>query len=279
MSTTVVPKARPVLGWFAHDTFAVAKRHLLTFTRVPESLFFALIQPIMFVVLFAYVFGGSINVGSGGAAAYREFLIPGIFAQTVAFAIAGITVGIAEDAHKGIMDRFHSLPMRQGAVLSGHTIAMLVQNAAVLFAMSVTGFLVGWRIRGSFLDAVLAYLLLFLFAYALTWVGALIGLSVPNPQVAGTAGLVWIFPLTFASSAFTPTSAMPAWLETFAVWNPVSCLALAVRDLFGNPTPFVGTSFPEQNAVLLSFCWAIGILLVFAPLAVRKYRKASGAKR
>lgn len=279
MSTIDIPKAKPLFGWFVHDTLAVSSRFMLTFLRVPETLFFAIVQPIMFIVLFAYVFGGSINVGEGGAAVYREFLIPGIFAQTVSFAVAGITVGIAEDAQKGIMDRFHSLPMRQGAVLAGRTIAELFQNAAVLIAMAVTGFIVGWRIRGSFLDAVTAFALLLLFAYALTWVGALIGLSVPNPQVAGTAGLIWIFPLTFASNAFTPTSAMPAWLETFAVWNPVSCLALSARQLFGNPTPFVGSSFPEQHPVALSFAWAIAIIVVFAPLAIRKYRKAAGAKK
>lgn len=279
MSTIEIPKAKPRLGWFVHDTLAVASRFMLTFLRVPETLFFAIVQPIMFIVLFAYVFGGSINVGEGGAEVYREFLIPGIFAQTVSFAVAGITVGIAEDAQKGIMDRFHSLPMRQGAVLAGRTIAELFQNGAVLIAMAVTGFLVGWRVRGSLVDAITAFGLLLLFAYALTWVGALIGLSVPNPQVAGTAGLIWIFPLTFASNAFTPTSAMPTWLETFAVWNPVSCLALAARQLFGNPTPFVGTSFPEQHPVALSFAWAIMIIVVFAPLAIRKYRKAAGAKK
>ena len=279
MSMIDAPKAKPRLGWFIHDSLAVTSRFMLTFLRVPETLFFAIVQPIMFIVLFAYVFGGSINVGEGGAAVYREFLIPGIFAQTVSFAVAGITIGIAEDAQKGIMDRFHSLPMRPGAVLAGRTVAELVQNAAVLVAMAITGLIVGWRIRGSFFDAVAGFGLLLLFAYALTWVGALIGLSVPNPQVAGTAGLIWIFPLTFASSAFTPTSAMPAWLETFAVWNPVSCLALSARQLFGNPTPFVGTSFPEQHPVLLSFAWAIGIIVVFGPLAVRKYRRTSGAKK
>lgn len=275
-----VPVApRPALGWMVHDTFAVMRRFLIKMTRVPETVFFALVQPIMFVVLFAYVFGGSINVGEGGAAAYREFLIPGIFAQTVAFAVAGITVGIAEDAQKGIMDRFRSLPMRPGAVLAGQTLAELVQNFLVLIAMSVTGFLVGWRIRSSLTEAIAGFALLLLFAYALTWVGALIGQSVPNPQVAGTAGLIWIFPLTFASSAFTPTANMPNWLETFAVWNPISCLALAVRELFGNPTPFVGDSFPEQNAVMLSFAWGIVLLLIFAPLAVRKFRKNAGVKK
>jgi ABC-2 type transport system permease protein len=265
---------RPPMGWLVHDTLAVARRHILKITRVPETLFFALVQPVIFVLLFAFVFGGSINVGEGGAQVYREFLIPGIFAQTVAFAIAGITVGIAEDAQKGIMDRFRSLPMRPAAVLGGHTAASLVQNALVLVMLTITGMLVGWRIRGSVADAITAYVLLLLFAYALTWVGALIGLSVPDPQVAGTAGLVWIFPLTFVSNAFTPTANMPSWLEPFALWNPISCLALAVRQLFGNPTPFVGDTFPEQNAVLLAFLWAFALLAVFAPLAVRKYRRS-----
>jgi ABC-2 type transport system permease protein len=274
--STVIESAeqRPPLGWLVADTLAVARRHVLKTWRVPEILFFALLQPVIFVLLFAFVFGGSINVGAGGAQVYREFLIPGIFAQTVAFAIAGITVGIAEDAQKGIMDRFRSLPMRPSAVLSGHTLAILAQNALVLVMLSVTGLVVGWRIRGSFSDAVVAYLLLLLFAYALTWLGALIGLSVPNPQVAGTAGLVWIFPLTFISNVFTPTANMPSWLETFAVWNPISCLALAVRQLFGNPTPFVGDTFPEQNAVLLAFVWGVVLFLIFAPLAVRKYRRS-----
>jgi ABC-2 type transport system permease protein len=265
---------RPAMGWLMHDTIAVARRHVLKTTRVPETLFFALVQPVIFVVLFAFVFGGSINVGEGGAQVYREFLIPGIFAQTVAFAIAGITVGIAEDAQKGIMDRFRSLPMRPAAVLSGHTAAALVQNALVLVMLTITGLIVGWRIRGSVVDAIAAYALLLLFAYALTWLGALVGLSVPDPQVAGTAGLVWIFPLTFVSSAFTPTANMPDWLATFAVWNPVSCLALAVRELFGNPTPFVGDTFPEQNAILMATLWGFALLAVFAPLAVRKYRRS-----
>jgi len=267
---------RPALGWLLTDTMAVAKRHVLKITRVPESLFFSLIQPIMFVLLFAYIFGGAINLGEGGnPQAYREFLIPGIFAQTVMFAVAGITIGITEDADKGIMDRFRSLPMRPGAVLGGHTIATLIENTLVLFMLSVTGLLVGWRIRGSLLDAFLAYLLLILFAYSLTWVGAWIGLHMPNPQVAGTAGLAWIFPLTFASSVFTPIATMPSWLQGFAQWNPVSCLALATRELFGNPIPFPGDSFPEQYPVLVSFGYVIVLLGIFAPLAVRAYKTRS----
>jgi ABC-type multidrug transport system permease subunit len=271
---------RPKLGWYLSDTMTVAKRHVLKITRMPESLFFALIQPVMFVLLFAFIFGGAINLGSdGGPQAYREFLIPGIFAQTVMFAVASITVGITEDANRGIMDRFRSLPMHPGAVLGGHTLASLIQNSLVILMLSITGLAVGWRIRGGLADAVIAYLLLLLFAYAITWVGAWIGLHMPSPEVAGTAGLAWIFPLTFASSVFTPIATMPSWLQGFAQWNPVSCLALATRDLFGNPIPFPGESFPEQHAVALSFGYAFLLLAIFIPLSVRAFKtRNSGGK-
>lgn len=273
MTTTQTP--RPAVGWFMTDTLAVTKRHILKITRVPESLFFSLIQPVMFVLLFAFVFGGAINVGPNGAQSYREYLIPGIFAQTVMFAVAGITVGITEDSTKGIMDRFRSLPMRPGAVLAGHTLASLMQNILVLVMLSITGLAVGWRIHSSVVDAFSAYLLLAVFAYAMTWVGAWIGLHMPNSEVAGTAGLAWIFPLTFASNIFTPISTMPGWLQPIALWNPVSCLALACRELFGNPTPGLGTTFPEQHAVALAFGYAIVIIAIFAPLAVRRFKSRS----
>jgi ABC transporter DrrB family efflux protein len=263
---------RPRFGWLITDSIAVSRRHLLKITRVPESLFFALIQPVMFVLLFAFVFGGAIDVGPGGAQAYREYLIPGILAQTVMFAVAGITVGITEDASKGIMDRFRSLPMRPGAVLTGHTLASLLQNILVISILSITGFAVGWRIHNGFSDAALAYLMFATFAYAITWVGAWIGLHMPNSEVAGTAGLAWIFPFTFASNIFTPVATMPGWLQPFVLWNPVSSLALAARQLFGNPTPLLGDSFPERYPVQLSFAYSFLLLAIFAPLAVRAFK-------
>lgn len=263
---------RPRLGWLITDSIAVSRRHLLKITRVPESLFFALIQPVMFVLLFAFVFGGAIDVGPGGAQAYREYLIPGILAQTVMFAVAGITVGITEDASKGIMDRFRSLPMRPGAVLTGHTLASLLQNILVIMILSITGLAVGWRIHNGLSDAALAYFMFATFAYAITWVGAWIGLHMPNSEVAGTAGLAWIFPFTFASNIFTPVATMPGWLQPFVLWNPVSCLALAARQLFGNPTPLLGDSFPERYPVELSFAYSFLLLAIFAPLAVRAFK-------
>jgi ABC-type multidrug transport system permease subunit len=226
----------------------------------------------MFVFLFAFVFGGAIDVGPGGAQAYREYLIPGILAQTVMFAVAGITVGITEDASKGIMDRFRSLPMRPGAVLTGHTLASLLQNILVIMILSITGLAVGWRIHNGFSDAALAYFMFATFAYAITWVGAWIGLHMPNSEVAGTAGLAWIFPFTFASNIFTPVATMPEWLQPFVLWNPVSCLALAARQLFGNPTPLLGDSFPERYPVELSFAYSFLLLAIFAPLAVRAFK-------
>jgi len=285
-TSEIETKYRPTFGWLVSDTVAVAKRHILKITRVPESLFFALIQPVMFVLLFAFVFGGAITLsgnGASSAADYREYLIPGIFAQTVMFAVASITVGITEDANRGIMDRFRSLPMRPGAVLGGHTLASLFQNTLVLIILSITGLLVGWRIRSSVADALLGYLLLATFAYAMTWIGAWIGLHMPSPEVAGTAGLAWIFPLTFASNVFTPIATMPSWLQPIALWNPVSCLALACRKLFGNPIPVFensGHSFPEVHAVQMAFAYALLFLAIFAPLAVRafKTRNVGGLK-
>lgn len=270
---------RPKFGWYFSDTASITKRHVIKITRVPESLFFALIQPVMFVLLFAYVFGGAINVGENGAQSYREFLIPGIFAQTVMFAVAGITIGITEDSTKGIMDRFRSLPMKPGAVLAGHTLASLIQNILVLFVLSITGLAVGWRIHTDLAHAFVGYFVLALFAYAMTWVGAWIGLHMPNAEVAGTAGLAWIFPLTFASNIFTPIGTMPGWLQPIALWNPVSCLALAARESFGNPTPLTGNSFPEQHPVGMAIAYGLIILAIFIPLAVRRYktRNAIGA--
>ena len=273
MTTSQSP--RPTTGWLLSDTLAITKRHVLKITRVPESLFFSLIQPIMFVLLFAFVFGGAINVGPNGAQSYREYLIPGIFAQTVMFAIAGITIGITEDSTKGIMDRLRSLPMRPGAVLAGHTLASLMQNLLVITMLSLTGLAVGWRIHNGFVDAVTAYFLLAMFAYSMTWVGAWIGLHMPNPEVAGTAGLAWVFPLTFASNIFTPISTMPGWLQPIALWNPVSCLALSCRQLFGNPVPEIGTAFPEQHAAILSFTYAVLFIAIFAPLSVRYFKNRS----
>ncbi|MFJ4963462.1 ABC transporter permease [Streptomyces sp. NPDC088729] len=261
------------------DSLVVAKRNLIRMTRIPEMVIFGLIQPIMFVVLFTYVFGGSIQVGgSTSPQAYREFLMAGIFAQTVTFATAGAGAGIADDMHKGLIDRFRSLPMARGAVLTGRTIADLVQTTLTLVVLAGVALLVGWRTHENFGKVLLGFLLLLLLGYAFSWIGALIGLTVRTPEAATSGGLIWLFPLTFISNAFVDANQMPTFLRHIAEWNPFSATVQACRELFGNLPPGFKTSdaWPMQHAVLASILWSVLILLVFRTLAVRKYRSATG---
>jgi ABC-2 type transport system permease protein len=279
-TTTAAPmRRRPLLGWAIHDGMVVSRRNLIQSIRVPELLFFSLVQPVMFVLLFAYVFGGAIPIpgaeGAGASDAYRNYLMPGIFGQTVAFAAAASAVGLAEDMRRGIIDRFRSLPMAHGAVLFGRTLADAARQILVLFVLSITGFLVGWRITGGVLDAILAYCLLLLFAYAIAWVGATIGLTSPNPEVASTAGLIWLFPLTFLSNAFVPISSMPGWLQAVAAYNPISTLVLSTRELFGNPTGPQPDYWPLQHAALYTVISCIAIIVIFSVLASRAFSRAS----
>lgn len=272
-------KSRPVMGWALHDGMITAKRHLIQIPRIPELMFFSLIQPVIFVLLFAFVFGGAIPVPGAdpgaGADAYREYLMPGIFGQTVTFAAAGATVGLAEDMHKGIIDRFRSLPMANSAVLTGRTVADLVRMVAVLGVLSLTGLAVGWRIHNGIPKAAMAYGLLLLFAFAISWVGCWIGLHMPNPETANTAGLAWLFPLSFLSVAFVPLQGLPTWLQPIAAWNPISSLVLACRELFGNPTGAPGDFLPQRYPVLFSLLWSLAILAVFVPLSVRYFKRAT----
>lgn len=277
-----VPRSRPILGWHLHDGIVVGKRNLIQTIRVPELLFFSLVQPVIFVLMFAYVFGGAIPVpgasGDGGAEAYRAYLIPGIFAQTVAFAAASSTVGIAEDMHKGIIDRFRSLPMKASAVLFGRTFADAARMVLVLTVLTITGLVVGWRIDNGVGPAILAYALLLLFAYVVAWIGSWVGLYMPNPETANTAGLIWLFPLTFVSNAFVPLAGMPAGLQAVAAWNPLSALTLSCRELFGNPTGLATgerTYWSLEHAELYTLLSCALLLLIFVPLAVRKYRRTT----
>ena len=260
------------------DSLVVAKRNLIRMLRIPEVVVFGLIQPIMFVVLFSYVFGGAIPVpGQHGNApvVYRNYLMAGIFAQTVTFATAGAGAGIADDMHKGLIDRFRSLPMTRGAVLTGRTLADLVQTALTVLVLSGVALIVGWRIHDGFPKALAAFGLLLLLGYAFSWIGALIGLLVRSPEAATSGGLIWLFPLTFISNAFVPTSGMPASLRTVADWNPFSATVQACRRLFGNPQGTISHAWPMQHPVLASLLWSLLILVVFRTLAVRKYRSAT----
>jgi ABC transporter DrrB family efflux protein len=260
------------------DGLVVAKRNLIKIKRVPDLLVFTTLQPIMFVLLFAYVFGGAIGAEDGGQA-YREFLIAGIFAQTVVFGATITGAGLAEDVKKGIIDRFRSLPMSGSAVLVGRTLSDVVNNVLVLVVMGLTGLVVGWRIRTSVPEALLGFVLLLLFAYAVSWIMAWVGMLVPTPEVVNNAAFIIIFPLTFVANTFVPLSTLPAPLQTFAEWNPVSAVTQAARNLFGNPDPNPDapdpTSWALQNAELYTVLWAVAILVVFVPLATWQYRRAA----
>ncbi|CAM5468788.1 MULTISPECIES: ABC transporter permease [Actinomycetes] len=273
-----VPKRRGAISQSVRDSLTVAKRNLIRMLRIPEMVIFGLIQPIMFVVLFSYVFGGSINVGgSTSSAAYREFLMAGIFAQTVTFATAGAGAGIADDMHRGLIDRFRSLPMARGAVLTGRTLADLVQTALTLVVLAVVAFLVGWRSHENLGKVLAGFALLLLLGYAFSWIGALIGLSVRTPEAATSGGLIWLFPLTFISNAFVPSDNMPTFLRHIAEWNPFSATVQAARELFGNlpPNYKAPDAWPMQHPVWASLIWSVLIIVAFRTLAVRKYRSAT----
>ena len=258
----------------AADSAVITKRNLIKIKRVPDLLVFTTLSPIMFVLLFAYVFGSAIDVPGVG---YKQFLIAGIFTQTVVFGSTFTGYSLAEDLQKGIIDRFRSLPMAPSAVLYGRTLSDVAINVISLTVMALTGLIVGWRIRSSFFEAALGFLLLLLFAYAISWVMACVGLAVRTPEIVNNASFVVIFPLTFIANTFVPTNNFPPLLKTIANWNPVSSVTAAARDLFGNvssalPPPDV---WPMQHPLAYSMIWIVGILVVFIPLAIRQYRKAT----
>lgn len=255
------------------DGSVVAKRNLIKIKRVPDLLVFSTLSPIMFVLLFAYVFGSGIEVPG---VSYKDFLMAGIFAQTVIFGSTITGAGLADDMQKGIIDRFRSLPMSRSAVLVGRTTSDLVNNVLVIVVMSVTGLLVGWRIHSSVLEALAGFLLLLVFAYALSWGMAIIGLMIRSTEIFNQASFMGIFPLTFIANTFVPTDNMPTVLKVVAEWNPVSALTQAARELFGNTNPNIPPpdAWPLQHPVVASLGWTVIMLLIFVPLAIDRYKKA-----
>ena len=262
----------------ASDALVVAQRNLIKIKRVPDLLVFTTLSPIMFVLLFAYVFAGAIGAAAGGGA-YREFLIAGIFAQTVVFGSTITGAALATDIKEGIIDRFRSLPMSPGAVLTGRTASDVVNNILVLIVMSMTGLLVGWRIRTSVGEALLGYALLLVFAYAISWIMAWIGMLVPSPEVVNNASFIVIFPLTFIANTFVPLQTLPGPLRLLAEWNPVSTATQAARELFGNQNPLAPAqtqpSWALQNPELYTLIWSAVILALFIPLASWQYRRST----
>lgn len=251
--------------WIWRDSWTEAMRHLRAVPRNPELLIFSTIQPVMFILLFVFVFGGSIEVP--GYSSYEQYLIPGIIAQTVLFGTAFTGVGLADDLSKGMIDRLRSLPMYQPAVIIGRTVSDLARNVAAFVVMMVVAYLVGFRIEGSMAAALGATLLLLGFGYAFSWIQALIGLSVSSVEAANSAGFIWMFPLTFVSSAFVATESMPSWLAAIADANPFTKLTNAARALYNGQDP--GSDLWQAIA------WAVGITVVFAFLASRKFARST----
>ena len=250
--------------WNFTDTWIVMRRNLKQLFRQPQLVIFATIQPVMFLLLFTYVFGGAIRFATGGD--YISFLLPGVIIQTIIFSSTNTTVGLSVDLSKGMIDRFRSLPMSRAAVLAGRTVADTVRGTITITIMMIAGYVIGFRFE-DWGTGMLGILLAIAFGHAFTWIGATIGLYVKDPEAAQVAGFIWMFPLTFASSIFVPTMTMPDWLRVFAENQPVSVVANAVRALM------TGTVNPDEIAVAL--LWIIGIFFVFMPLAVWQYAKVA----
>ncbi len=274
-TASVRPDARGTGGirQAVSDGLVIAWRFLKRVPRIPEVGIFAILQSIMFVVLFAFVFGGAIPLPGGGN--YREYLMPGIFAQTIAFAAATTAIGMAADMSQGIIDRFRSLPMARSAVLTGRTFSDVIYNGGILIVLMLSGLAVGWTVRTSLPEFLAGVGLLLLFIFAMSWVGVFIGLAVKSVEAAQGIIFTTLFPLTFVSNVFVPTETLPDWLRPVAEWNPVSVLTAATRDLWGNPNPFAAGGLPGDNPILLTVLWVVVIVAVFGGLSIRRYRGLS----
>jgi ABC transporter DrrB family efflux protein len=249
------------LRWGISDTLTISRRNLLALTRIPEALFFSAVQPIMFVLLFVYVFGNAIKTPGSS---YVNYLMAGVFVQTVAFGAVSTSVGLAEDLQKGLIERFRALPMARSAVLIGRTTSDAVRNVFVVVIITVVGLLVGFRPTTGVIAYIAAVLLILLFAYSLSWGFAMIGLSAANAETAQVMSFPLLFPLTFVSSAFVPVTSMPTWLQGFATYQPFSVTISACRALMiGGPT---------ATWVIQSVAWTVGFLIVFIPLSSWRYR-------
>jgi ABC-2 type transport system permease protein/oleandomycin transport system permease protein len=250
----------------ATDTLIIAERNLIRLPRAPDLLLAFTVQPIMFVLLFVYVFGGAIS--TPGYSSYTDFLIPGIIVQNIAFGGFVTALGLNEDVHKGLIDRFRSLPMARPAVLAGRTLADVVTNTLSIVVLLVTGLIIGFSFNCDLIHGIAGFGLLLLFGYAFSWVFAFVGLLVSSPEAANSAGFIAVFPLTFISSAFVPVASMPTALQDFADANPFTITVDAMRSLW--------LGKPAGNNVWEAVLWSLVIIAVFAPLAVRRYRLAAG---
>jgi ABC transporter DrrB family efflux protein len=272
------PRSRVSLVHAVKDILVITRRNVRRIIRLPELLIFATVQPVMFLLLFTYVFGGSIGqtIPPAAGGEYINYLLPGLLVQLATFGAVATAVGLTEDMANGVIDRFRSLPMARSAVLAGRTVADLVRNCFVIVLLVLVGTLIGFRYQTTFVDLVLALLLVIVYGYAISWVMSVLGLVVRTPEAVQSAAFLIVFPLVFASSIFVPTSTLPSWLQAFADHQPVTATANAMRGLIlGDGALPAGETVSES--VLIALAWIAAILLVFAPLAVRRYRRTVGS--
>jgi ABC transporter DrrB family efflux protein len=280
MTAITAPAAAPGragrAGQLVTDVWVLTKRSLARIRREPETLSEVTIQPVLFVLMFAYVFGGAIGVTGGGS--YHEYLIGGMLGMGLAQTAPGSAVAVVSDMSTGLIDRFRSLPMSRAAVLVARSAADLLTQIIGAAVVAAIGLAIGWRVHTSAAEVIEAFALALLFGYAFTWTGICLGMVLRSPEAAQQTGFVIFLPLTFISSAFVPTQTMPGWLQPVANWNPMSALAAASRHLFGNPNPAAAVhAWPMQHPELAVVAWSAALIAVFAPLAVRLYRHKSVA--
>jgi len=259
------------LRWLVSDSLVLARRNLEHVRQIPEKLLDVTLQPVMFVVLFAYVFGGVIAIPDGS---YREYLLGGVLVQSLGFGIMGPATSIATDLREGVVDRFRSLPMSRPAYLIGHVLAELGASSIAVTVLSLSGLVIGWRIHSDLPHALAGYGLILLFAFAMLWCGTLIGIIVRSPDAAQGMVFMVVFPMTFLASTFVPIAGFSPFLRVLASWNPISSMAAAIRLLFGNPTGTpADAAWPLLHPVLSAVAWCLLILAVCVPLALRSFRK------
>jgi ABC transporter DrrB family efflux protein len=272
LDTETTAVEAPAPAGYARQVTALVRRNLIHIKRMPEMLMDVTVQPIMFVALFAYVFGGSINTGTPGG--YRAWLLPGIMAQTIAFSSFVVAVGLTADLDKGIIDRFRSLPISGSAVLVARSVSSLIHSSIGVVVMSLTGLVIGWRIHDGIAKAALAYVLMLLWGFAMIWVGILVGSKMKSVEAVNGLMFTTMFPVTFLANTFALTDKMPHWLRVVAEWNPMSALVQAMRQLWGNDVAAPpGAQWPLHHPVPVTIGWSILIALVIAPLAIRAFQK------
>lgn len=260
---------RPDGPSLARQISALVRRNLLHIRRQPENLADVTIQPVMFVLLFAFVFGGAIAVAGGN---YREWLLPGIMAQTMAFSSFVVASGLCNDLNKGIIDRFRTLPIQRASILVARSASSLIHSSIGVVVMSLTGLMVGWRIRSGIVDALLGYLILLGFGFVMIWIGIVVGSRLKTIEAVNGVMFTTTFPITFVANTFAPPESMPTWLRTIAEWNPLSSVVQAMRQLWGN-APAVGpeAALPLQHPVAASLLWIVGLTVIIAPIAVKAF--------